>query len=100
MARGKRLTEKELEYIKVNLLIKSVKEIADELGRNYWTIYKVNQELGLSRNHEFTPQEDNYIIKNYKSMPASQIAGKLKISVEMLYNRARKLGVTKPQKKV
>lgn len=95
MSKGKRISDNEIEYVKVNIMIKSISEIANDLGRNYYTIYNIAKELGVSRNHEFTPQEDAYIANNYKKMSVAQLATKLKITTEMVYNRARKLGIKK-----
>lgn len=95
MSRAKKISDSEIEYVKVNLMIKSITEIAKDLGRNYYTIYGIAKKLGVSRNHEFTPQEDAYISKHYKNMSVSQIALNLKITTEMVYNRARKLGIRK-----
>lgn len=95
MGRGKSLSNEELEYIKVNLLVKSPKEIANELGRNYYTIYRISQQLGIERSHNFTAQEDNYIKKNYKKDGAKRIASKIGITTDMVYNRVRKLGFAK-----
>lgn len=95
MSRGKRVTKEEMEYVKVNLMMKSINEIAKDLGRNYYTIYDIAKQLGVSRNHEFTPQEDAYICKHYKDMSVAQLASKLKMTTEMVYNRAKKLGIKK-----
>ena len=95
MSKGKRISKEEIEYVKVNIMIKSISEIAEELGRNYYTIYNIAKDLGVSRNHEFTPQEDAYIANNYKKMSVQQLATKLKMNTEMVYNRARKLGINK-----
>lgn len=95
MSKGKRISKEEIEYVKVNIMIKSISEIAEELGRNYYTIYNIAKDLGVSRNHEFTPQEDAYIANNYKKMSVQQLATKLKMNTEMVYNRARKLGIKK-----
>lgn len=95
MSKAKRITNQEIEYIKVNLMIKSISEIAEDLGRNYYTIYNIARTLGVNRNHEFTPQEDAYIANNYKKMSVQQLATKLKMNTEMVYNRARKLGIKK-----
>lgn len=95
MSKGKKITQKEIEYVKVNIMIKSISEIANELGRNYYTIYGIAKKIGVSRNHDFTPQEDAFISNNYKKLSVAQIATKLKMTPEMIYNRARKLGVKK-----
>lgn len=95
MSKGKRISDNEIEYVKVNIIIKSISEIANDLGRNYYTIYNIAKELGVSRNHEFTPQEDAYIANNYKKMSVAQLATKLKMTTEMVYNRARKLEIKK-----
>ena len=95
MSRAKKVTASEIEYVKVNLMIKTISEIANDLGRNYYTIYNIAKQLGVSRNHDFTPQEDAYICKHYKEMSVAQLAAKLKMTTEMVYNRARKLGIKK-----
>lgn len=95
MGKAKRITKQEIEYVKVNLMIKSISEIAEDLGRNYYTIYNIARNLGVNRNHEFTPQEDAYIANNYKKMSVQKLATKLKMTTEMVYNRARKLGIKK-----
>ena len=95
MSKGKRISDNEIEYVKVNIMIKSISDIAEELGRNYYTIYNIAKDLGVNRNHEFTPQEDAYIANNYKKMSVAQLATKLKMTTEMVYNRARKLGIKK-----
>lgn len=95
MSKGKRITKEEIQYVKVNIMIKSISVIAEDLGRNYYTIYNIAKDLGVNRNHEFTPQEDAYIANNYKKMSVAQLAAKLKMNTEMVYNRARKLGIKK-----
>ena len=99
MSKGKALSVEELEFIKVHLLDMTIKEIADALGRNYYTIYNLNKKAGIERNHFFTPQEDAYIRQNYSKMPVERIGTKLGVSAMSIYNRARKLGIVKNQKR-
>lgn len=95
MSKGKKITQKEVDYVKVNVMIKPISEIAEDLGRNYYTIYNIAKKIGVNRNHNFTMQEDAFISRNYKSMRIPAIAFKLNITPEMVYNRARKLGLKK-----
>lgn len=76
MSRGKHFTEKEIEYLKVNSLVMSTKELADNLGRNYWAVHRKLQALGISKNHIFTPDEDYIIKRMYGKFTAKAIATK------------------------
>lgn len=91
MAKREYLKDEELEYIKANLMIKTTKEIAEDLGRNYYTVYRVSRQLGIKKSKTFTPQEDAYIMKNYKKDGAKKIAAKMGVTVHMVYNRVRTL---------
>ena len=62
MSRGKHFTQDEIDYLKVNALIMTTRELAEKLGRNYWAVHRKLQELGVRKNHIFTADED-YIIK-------------------------------------
>lgn len=95
MSRGKSISIKEAEFIKVHLLDMSIGDIAAALGRNYWTIYKYAQKAGVSKNHNFTPAEDNFIRRNYTKFPVDYIASKIGVPVSSIYNRARILKISK-----
>lgn len=99
MAKGKALTKEELEFVKVHLLDMSIGDIAKALGRNYYTIYKLSQQAGIKKNHWFTPEEDAFIKHNYAKWPVEKIAGRLGVKTMSIYNRARKLGIVKYQKR-
>lgn len=91
MSRGKHFTEKEIEYLKVNSLVMSTKELADKLGRNYWAVHRKLQELGISKNHIFTPDEDYIIKRMYGKFTAKAIATKIGVDENAIYNRCKKL---------
>lgn len=91
MSRGKHFTEKEIEYLKVNSLVMSTKELADKLGRNYWAVYRKLQALGISKNHIFTPDEDYIIKRMYGKFTAKAIATKIGVDENAIYNRCKKL---------
>lgn len=95
MSRGKSLSKEELNFIKVHLLDMSIQEIADALGRNYYTIYNFSKAAGIKRNHEFTPEEDEFIRRAYNRYSVEYIANKLNLTKSNIYNRARALGVSK-----
>lgn len=95
MSRGKALTTKDLEYIKVHLLDMTIGEIAKALGRHYYTIYNISKSIGIERKHVFTPEEDNFIRKNYSKHRVDYIAGHIGVPVMSIYNRARFLGLKK-----
>lgn len=91
MSRGKYFTEKEIEYLKVNSLVMSTKELADKLGRNYWAVHRKLQALGISKNHIFTPDEDYIIKRMYGKFTAKAIATKIGVDENAIYNRCKKL---------
>nr|DAH78233.1 MAG TPA: transposase [Caudoviricetes sp.] len=91
MSRGKHFTEKEIEYLKVNSLVMSTKELADKLGRNYWAVHRKLQALGISKNHIFTPDEDYIIKRMYGKFTAKAIATKIGVDENAIYNRCKKL---------
>ena len=91
MSRGKHFTEKEIEYLKVNSLVMSTKELADNLGRNYWAVHIKLQALGISKNHIFTPDEDYIIKRMYGKFTAKAIATKIGVDENAIYNRCKKL---------
>lgn len=91
MSIGKHFTEKEIEYLKVNSLVMSTKELADKLGRNYWAVHRKLQALGISKNHIFTPDEDYIIKRMYGKFTAKAIATKIGVDENAIYNRCKKL---------
>lgn len=91
MSRGKHFTEKEIEFIKVNSLVMSTKELADKLGRNYWAVHRKLQALGISKNHIFTADEDYMIRRMYGKFTAKAIATKIGVDENAIYNRCKKL---------
>lgn len=91
MSRGKYFTEKEIEFIKVNSLVMSTKELADKLGRNYWAVHRKLQALGISKNHIFTADEDYMIRRMYGKFTAKAIATKIGVDENAIYNRCKKL---------
>ena len=91
MSRGKHFTEKDIEYLKVNSLVMSTKELADNLGRNYWAVHRKLQALGISKNHIFTPDEDYIIKRMYGKFTAKAIATKIGVDENAIYNRCKKL---------
>lgn len=95
MSRGKHFSEKEIEFIKINGLVMSASEIAKALGRNYWAIHRKMQELGISKNHLFTANEDFIIRQMYRKFPAKTIATKLGVDENAIYNRCKKLKLKK-----
>lgn len=96
MSRGKSFSKEELEYIKVHSLDMSIAEIAKNLGRNYWSIHRIMQDrYKVKSNHMFTADEDFIIRKLYKQCSIKFIATKLGVDEMSIYNRAKKLRISK-----
>lgn len=49
MSRGKHFTQDEIDFLKVNALIMTTRELAEKLGRNYWAVHRKLQELGVRK---------------------------------------------------
>lgn len=95
MSKGKHFTTEEREFIKVNALVMTTQQIANALGRNYWSIHRVLQSLGVKKNHVFTPNEDFIIKQMYGKFSAKVIATKIGVDEEAIYNRIKKLNIRK-----
>lgn len=95
MSRGKHFSAEEIEFIKVNALVMTTTEIAKKLNRNYWAIHRKMQELGISKSHTFTANEDFIIRQMYGKFPAKAIATKIGVDENAIYNRCKKLKLTK-----
>ena len=95
MSRGKHFSTEEIEFIKVNALVMSTTEIAKVLGRNYWTVHRKMQDMGISKSHMFTANEDFIIKQMYGKFSAKVIATKIGVDENSIYNRCKKLKLTK-----
>ena len=95
MSRGKHFSAEEIEFIKVNALVMSTTEIAKALGRNYWAIHRKMQDMGISKSHMFTANEDFIIKQMYGKFSAKVIATKIGVDENSIYNRCKKLKLTK-----
>lgn len=95
MSKGKYFSEEELQFIKVNALVMSTQQIATALGRNYWSIFRKLQSLGVRKNHIFTANDDFIIRQMYGKYSAKVIATKIGVDEEAVYNRIKKLNVRK-----
>lgn len=95
MSRGKHFSTEEIEFIKVNALVMSTTEIAKALGRNYWTVHRKMQDMGISKSHTFTANDDFIIKQMYGKFSAKVIATKIGVDENSIYNRCKKLKLTK-----
>lgn len=91
MSRGKHFSQEEIEFLKVNALVMTTKELADKLGRNYWAVHRKLQAMGVIKNHVFTADEDFIIKRMYGKYTAKVIATKIGVDKNAIYNRCKKL---------
>lgn len=77
MSRGKRITNQEMEYIKVHTQDMTISEIATALGRNYWAVQRLiqNKDAGNLTNEQKRKIDE---LKGEKSV--NQIARQLGVS--------------------
>lgn len=95
MSRGKYFSEEEIQFIKVNALVMSAKEIAEKLGRNYFAVHRKMIALGINKSHIFTANDDFIIRQMYGKYSAKAIATKLGVDENAIYNRCKKLKIKK-----
>lgn len=76
----KNYTERELEYIKNNYNILTIKEISKVLNKTENSISNAARKLGLKKqiHKEWTKEENDFLIKNYESMTNTEMAKILK----------------------
>ena len=98
MSRGLHFSGAELEFIKINALVMTTAEIAKALGRNYWSIHRKMQDMGITKSHTFTANEDFIIRHMYGKYSAKAIATKIGVDENAIYNRCKKLRITKNMK--
>lgn len=91
MSRGKHFSQEEIEFLKVNALVMTTKELADKLERNYWAVHRKLQAMGVIKNHVFTADEDFIIKRMYGKYTAKVIATKIGVDENAIYNRCKKL---------
>ena len=87
-------------YVEIGLQTKSVSQVAHELGIGYMNVYREAERLGISRRSQFkfTQEDDEYIRKWYGVMRAEEVARRLNVDVQAIYNRVRYLGCTRKSK--
>lgn len=93
MSKGKHFSEEELQFIKVNALVMTTQQIATALNRNYWSIHRKLQSMGVRKNHIFTTNEDFVIRKMYGKYSAKVIATKIGVDEISINNRIAKLNI-------
>lgn len=91
MSRGKHFSREEIEFIKVNAIVMTTRELANKLGRNYWAVHRKLQAMGVIKNHVFTADDDFIIKRMYGKYTAKVIATKIGVDENAIYNRCKKL---------
>ena len=91
-------TYKEVEYLKENWGKKKTQEIAEELGRTYYSIYNKARKLGLGSNRAhhhrpWTEEEEEFLAENWGMFSMEHIAKKLNRTPHAIQIRAVKLGL-------
>ncbi len=82
MSRGKRFTERELEYIKVHAQDMTISDIATALGRNYWSVQRIMQN---KPGEELTQEQVEKIHKMKDEKSCFEIARDLGIGYSAVY---------------
>lgn len=91
-----KLSEKQLEYIKVNLLIKTMPEIANDLNVDYHAVYRAAKAMGLQRKEtQFTEHQDSFLRQWVGLMTHDELAARLGMKRDAVVNRCRRLGLKK-----
>ena len=98
---GEKLTERQIQEIEKLKDENTVYEIARKLGIGYATVYGyLNKRVNVTLNHMFTAEDDLVIRQMYGRYRISLIATKLGVTEQQIYNRAKKLGVRKNNRRL
>ena len=90
------LNDEQVEYIKGNLLIKKMPEIAKDLGVDYHLVYRTARSMGLQRKEtQFTELQDSFLKQWHGLMTYKEMAERLNLKRDAVVNRCRKLGLKK-----
>ena len=98
ITKGRCWTSSEIEYLKDNWHKKKTQEIAEELGRTYYSIYNKARKLGLGSNRAhhhrpWTEEEEEFLAENWGMFSMEHIAKKLNRTPHAIQIRAVKLGL-------
>lgn len=92
----KLLSEGQIEYIKTNLMIKKMPEIAKDLGVDYHLVYRTARSMGLQRKEtQFTELQDSFLRQWCGLMTYKELAERLNMKRDAVVNRCRRLGLRK-----
>lgn len=92
MARYDALTEKEHRFIEENAEKMKISEIAESIGRSYFTVQKALAAKGYHRFHLWTAEEDRLLIRlKNEGWSSEYIARRLHVGADCVYNRVRRL---------
>lgn len=96
---GKKLSDTDKEFIRLNYYKISIKEISDKLGVSEASVKKYASISGISTTREnFTEEEEQYLIHNYKTIGRKSCAEHLNRSVISVAIKARELNLSKISK--
>ncbi|QIA63316.1 hypothetical protein GT360_07225 [Vibrio astriarenae] len=83
------------QYLIDNYGVLSLKQIALDLNRTYYSVVDKRKELGLRPNRNFfTEQEDDFILANVLVLSLREVAEQLGRSKGAISMRAKRLGVS------
>lgn len=86
-------TAEEKRYIEENYPIKTVKEVADNLGVKKQNLIAYAHRHGISNNRYWTIEEEEYLLDKYGVMTAAAIGKKLGKTTRQVIEKVQKLGI-------
>ena len=98
----KKWTKEEMQYLKNNWEIKTVEDLAGELGRTEDSLLRKARRTGLNvhkkeeelMKRKWTQEEDEFVIGNYKKMSSDEISLHINRTASSIRKRARALKVS------
>lgn len=94
---GRKWTEEEEKYIYENYETKSIREISEELKRNFSVVYRKMIDMGIynKKYNRWTQEEDLFLNQNKDNMTIEEIAKKLGREKNSVANRKKKYSENK-----
>lgn len=93
------ITTEEEQFIREHIGKMPIGDIAKSLGRNYTTIQRTLNNLGIRVAHRWTKEEDEKLLSMYGRVHTRYIAHLFGVDENSVYNRIRRLRARKEWRK-
>ena len=97
MIKVRNYTEEEIQYIKINFMKMTIKQIANNLNKKESSVYNVVRKLGLIKqeHNKWTDEEIDFLKSSYNNMTSEEISRYIKHSVDAINTMRDRLNLVR-----